>query len=58
VFQLLATAVNFPVVLVRGEPAFSLPFRSLDDVLAAAPMPGLESARKRRNSVTVAGGAT
>jgi hypothetical protein len=58
VFQLLATAVNFAVVMVRGEPAFVLPFRSLDDVLAAAPLPGMESARaKRRNNATAVGGA-
>jgi hypothetical protein len=59
VFQLLAAAVNFIVVLLRGEPAFSLPFRSLDDVLAAAPFPGADAARaKRRNGTVVAGGAT
>jgi hypothetical protein len=56
VFQLLAAAINFLVVLVRGEPVFSLPFRSLDDVLAAAP--AIDSARaKRRNNATVVGGA-
>jgi hypothetical protein len=57
VFQLFATAVNFPVVLVRGEPAFSLPFRTLDDILAAAPLPGTETARaRRRNNATAVGG--
>jgi hypothetical protein len=37
ILQLLAAAVNFPVVAVRSVPAFRLPFKRLDDVLQAAP---------------------
>ena len=40
VLQLFAAAVNFVVVAVRSEPAFGLPFRSMRDVLAAAPRTG------------------
>jgi hypothetical protein len=60
VFQLLAAAINFLVVMVRGEPAFSLPFRGLDDVLAAAPWSGSDPAARtrRRNNATAVGGAT
>ena len=39
VLQLLAAAVNFAVVVVQSRPAFPLPFRTLDDMLAAAPFP-------------------
>jgi hypothetical protein len=58
VFQLLAAAINFLVILVRGEPAFSLPFRSLDDVLAAAPGSGGEAGARtrRRNNAPAVGG--
>lgn len=37
VLQLLATAINFLVVLVRSEPVFRLPFRDLNAALAATP---------------------
>ena len=37
VLQLLAAAINFPVVAVQSRPAFTLPFKDLDDMLAAAP---------------------
>jgi len=48
VLQLLAAAINFAVVAVQSRPMFSLPFRSLEDILAATPMavgsrPHLES---------------
>jgi len=48
VLQLLAAAINFAVVAVQSRPMFSLPFKSLDDILAATPMafgsrPHLES---------------
>ena len=36
--QLLAAAVNFAVVTVQSRPMFSLPFKSLEDILAATPM--------------------
>jgi len=38
VLQLLAAAINFAVVAVQSRPMFSLPFRSLEDILAATPM--------------------
>jgi hypothetical protein len=37
VLQLLAAALNFAVVIILGRPAFTLPFRSLDQVLASTP---------------------
>ena len=37
VLQLLAAAVNFAVVAVQSRPVFSLPFHTLDDMLAATP---------------------
>jgi hypothetical protein len=51
VLQLLAAAINFAVVGVQSRPMFSLPFKSLDDILAATPMvlgarPHLESASR------------
>ncbi len=38
VLQLLAAAVNFPVIVLRGEPVFVLPLESIDDVLEATPL--------------------
>lgn len=38
VLQVLAAAVNFAVVVIVGHPTFSLPFRSLDQVLATTPL--------------------
>ena len=40
VLQLLAAAVNFVVVALQSRPLFSLPFRTLDDMLAATPVVG------------------
>ena len=40
VLQLLAVAVNFPVVAISSQPLFTFPLRSLDDVLADTPFPG------------------
>jgi hypothetical protein len=37
VLQLVASALNFAVVVITGRPAFTLPFSSLDQVLAATP---------------------
>jgi hypothetical protein len=37
VLQLLAAGVNFAVVVILGRPAFSLPFRNLEQVLASTP---------------------
>jgi hypothetical protein len=38
VLQLLAAGFNFCLVLLLGRPLFTLPFRSLDEVLAATPL--------------------
>jgi len=40
VLQLLAAAINFAVVTVQSRPMFSLPFKSLEEVLAATPTIG------------------
>ena len=40
VLQILAAAVNFAVVVIMSHPTFSLPFRSLDQVLATTPLFG------------------
>ena len=40
VLQLLAAAINFAVVAVQSRPMFSLPFTSLEDILAATPLSG------------------
>ncbi len=37
VLQVLAAGLNFAVVVILGRPIFSLPFRSLDQVLASTP---------------------
>jgi len=37
VLQLVAAAVNFPVVALGSRPLFALPFRSLDEVLVKTP---------------------
>jgi hypothetical protein len=37
VLQLLAAAINFMVVAVNSRPVFTLPFRELEDMLAATP---------------------
>ncbi|HWL38770.1 MAG TPA: hypothetical protein VNO75_00915 [Gemmatimonadaceae bacterium] len=52
VLQLLAAAINFAVVTVQSRPMFSLPFKSLEDILAATPLAGasrptLESGSRR-----------
>ena len=38
VLQLLASGFNFWLVVLLGRPHFTLPFRSLEDVLAASPL--------------------
>lgn len=47
VLQLLAAAFNFPVVLILGRPHFTLPFRSLEQVLASTPFIGAKPAEGR-----------
>jgi len=38
VLQLFASAINFAVIVVQSRPMFVLPFTSLEDVLATAPV--------------------
>ena len=51
VLQLLAAAINFAVVTIKSRPMFSLPFKSLEEILAATPLaharPTLESAARK-----------
>ncbi len=51
VLQLFAAAVNFPAVAVRSQPVFTLPFKSLNEVLASTPFAeantGTRSGRRR-----------
>ena len=49
VLQLLAMAVNFPVVAISSRPVFTFPLKNLNDVLADTPFPGAaENERARR----------
>ena len=41
VLQLLAMAVNFPVVAISSQPIFTFPLKNLSDVLADTPFPGV-----------------
>ncbi|HXI63993.1 MAG TPA: hypothetical protein VNH14_05755 [Gemmatimonadales bacterium] len=47
VLQLLAAGFNFGVVAILGKPHFTLPFRSLDQVLASTPFVTSKSAEER-----------
>jgi hypothetical protein len=50
VLQVLAAALNFAIVVVQSRPAFPLPFRSLDDLLAVNPFaqtPTVQGARAK-----------
>ena len=40
ILGLLAAGFNFLIVVVLGRPHFSLPFRSIDEVLASTPFAG------------------
>lgn len=44
VLQLLAAGFNFGVVVILGRPHFTLPFRSLEQVLASTPFVGAKAA--------------
>ena len=44
VLQLLAAGFNFGVVVILGRAHFTLPFRSLDQVLASTPFIGGKTA--------------
>lgn len=48
VLQLLAVALNFAVVTVQSRPVFVLPFRTMDDMVAA--MPGKQARDARTES--------
>ena len=53
VLQLLAAAVNFAVVTITSRPMFSLPFNSLDEVLASTPSLGGSKKAKMRSEPNV-----
>jgi hypothetical protein len=48
VLQLLAVALNFAVVTVQSRPMFSVPFRTLEDMMAAVPLHANREARPER----------
>ena len=57
VLQLLAVAVNFPVVAISSQPLFTFPLRNLDDVLAETPFPGIMRKKtKTKSTATRASG--
>src|SRR5690348_527847 len=47
VLQLLAAGFNFGVIVILGKPHFTLPFRSLDQVLASTPLISSKTAEER-----------
>src|SRR3954470_15798433 len=53
VLQLLASGFNFWLVVLLGRPLFTLPFRSLEEVLAATPL-SMERKPATRSGVTQA----
>jgi hypothetical protein len=56
VLQLLAVAVNFPVVAISSQPLFTFPLRSLDEVLADTPFPGVMRKKAKTSTATRAPG--
>jgi len=48
VLQLLAAAINFAVVVVQSRPAFALPFKSMDEMLASNPFGAARVGRTER----------
>jgi hypothetical protein len=54
VLQMLAASVNFAVVTVQSRPVFTLPFTSLEDMLAATPF---TRDREGKSPLRVAGAA-
>ena len=48
ILQLLAAGFNFLIVAIVGKPHFSLPFRSIDEVLASTPFAGKQGAEGGR----------
>jgi hypothetical protein len=53
VLQLMAAGFNFCLVVLLGRPLFTLPFRSLEEVLAASPL-SMERKPAARSGVTQA----
>jgi len=53
VLQLLASGFNFWLVVLLGRPHFTLPFRSLEEVLASTPL-SLERKQTARSAATQA----
>lgn len=51
VLQLLAAAINFAVVVVQSRPAFALPFKSLDEMLASNPFAATSRAGRERGGM-------
>jgi hypothetical protein len=49
VLQLLAAALNFAVVVVQSRPAFALPFKTLDEMLASNPFATASVTRAARH---------
>jgi hypothetical protein len=47
VLQMLAAALNFAVVVVQSRPAFVLPFKNLDEMLASNPFAGRQARPER-----------
>ena len=55
--QLLAAALNFAMVIIQGRPMFTLPFKSLDDILhPTISVGGTPHARAERDYVRVGSG--
>jgi hypothetical protein len=52
VLQMLAAALNFAVVVVQSRPAFALPFKSLDEMLASNPFAAGRAGRVERSLST------
>jgi hypothetical protein len=53
VLQLLASGFNFWLVVLLGRPHFTLPFRSLEEVLASTPL-SLERKQAARTTAQAA----
>lgn len=54
VLQLVAMAVNFPVMAISSQPIFTFPLRSLDDVLADTPFPAMPRKSKAASAASAA----
>jgi hypothetical protein len=54
VLQLMASGFNFWLVVLLGRPHFTLPFRSLEEVMAATPLSIERKAASGRTASQVA----